>query len=80
MKTTNISYFKAHISQELRSVRSGEHIIIMDRDIPVAEVTPYAEKPNLPVRLPKKKMTFRSLGFTVEKDPLEILMEDRGKR
>lgn len=80
MKTRNISYFKTHISQELKSVRSGESIIIVDRDIPVAEVTPFSEKPALPVRLPVKKLSFRNLSFTVIKDPLEMLMEERGNR
>ena len=42
VNTSNISYFKAHLSQELRAVRNGERIIILDRDIPVAEVMPYA--------------------------------------
>ena len=79
MKTINISYFKAHISQELRAVRNGEKLIIKDRDIPVADVVPHNEEPVLTVRSPIKKLFFKSLGFSVQKDPLSILMEDRRK-
>ena len=81
MKTTNISQFKAHISQELRAVRAGERIVIMDRDIPVAEVVPYrATAPELTVRLPVGELAFRDLKIRVERDPVELLMEERGKR
>ncbi|MBU8913617.1 MAG: type II toxin-antitoxin system Phd/YefM family antitoxin [Spirochaetales bacterium] len=81
MKTTNISQFKAHISQELRAVRAGERIVIMDRDIPVAEVVPYrATAPELAVRLPVGELAFRDLKIRVERDPVELLMEERGKR
>ena len=40
MMTSTISEFKAHLSEKLRSVRAGVHIIIMDRDHPIAEVRP----------------------------------------
>jgi len=80
MKTSNISYFKTHISQELRAVRAGEHIIIMDRYTPVAEVIPHREKSMLSVRLPKAKLALRRLSFTVETDPIDTLMEERAKR
>ena len=41
MQTSTISDFKAHLSERLRSVRSGERIIILDRDHPVAELRPF---------------------------------------
>ena len=80
MKTSSISFFKAHISQELRSVRAGERIIIMDRDIPVAEVVPYEDDSVMHVRLPTTKLVPRALSFSVERDPLGLLMEERAKR
>lgn len=80
VKTSNISYFKAHISQELRSVRAGERIIIVDRDIPVAEVVPIPAESKLQVRQPTKKLTFRTLSFKTDQDPLNDLMEDRTSR
>jgi len=39
--TITISFFKAHISEQLRKVRKGARIIISDRDTPIAEVVPY---------------------------------------
>ena len=80
MKTANISYFKAHISQELREVRAGEHILILDRDIPVAEVIPFHQKEIIRVRSPKSKLSYPETSFSVETDPLLFLMEDRLKR
>ena len=81
MKTTNISRFKAHLSEDLRAVRAGERIVIMDRDIPVAKVVPYQEfTPDLTVRVPVGELTFRDLKIRVERDPVEFLMEERAKR
>ena len=81
MKTTNISQFKAHLSRELRAVRAGEHIVIMDRDIPVAEVVPYrTTAPELAVRVPLGELGFRDLKIRVERDPVEFLTEDRARR
>ena len=81
MKTINISQFKAHISEELRKVRAGEHIIILDRDIPVAEVIPYQEKKNLlNIRTPKHRLEYVQSSFSVRTDPLHYLMEERTKR
>ena len=81
MRTTNISSFKANISRELRSVRAGERIVIVDRDIPVAEVIPfggYAQR--LPARPPKGRLVLRRLSISVAVDPLRFLMEERGRR
>ncbi len=81
MKTTNISQFKTHIGQVLRSVREGEQIVIMDRDIPVARVIPYADSESqLIARRPTRALEFRKLGFTVSGDPVEYLREDRARR
>jgi antitoxin (DNA-binding transcriptional repressor) of toxin-antitoxin stability system len=54
VKTMTISYFKAHISEELRKVRKGARIVISDRDNPIAEVVPYRIEPAaLAVRQPR---------------------------
>ena len=81
MKTMNISFFKAHISGELRSVRQGEHLVILDRDIPIAEVIPYQPvEPVLTARPPRNAIVFRKLRIRVDRDPLEFLLEERKKR
>jgi prevent-host-death family protein len=81
METINISQFKAHISEELRRVRAGERITILDRDVPVAVVVPYREKEEkLVIRSPKRPLIFTKSSFSVETDPLLYLMEERAKR
>ena len=82
MKTITISYFKAHISEELRKVRKGARIIISDRDTPIAEVIPFRTAPAaLGVRQPQTT-PFMAPRPTVkiDHDPLEYLLEDREKR
>ena len=80
VKTSSISYFKAHISQQLRSVREGERIIILDRDIPVAEVVPHRKESILAVRQPTRELSLRKMSFTLAEDPLTDLMEERTRR
>ena len=80
MKTSKISYFKAHLSEELRAVRNGERIVILDRDRPVAEVIPFQIRDNLVIRPPKAPLSFKKRSYRAEKDPLEYLMRDRQTR
>jgi antitoxin (DNA-binding transcriptional repressor) of toxin-antitoxin stability system len=82
VKTIIISYFKAHISEELRKVRKGARIIISDRDNPIAEVVPYRTEPAA-VSLRQPQVTPFAVPrptFKIEHDPLEFLLEDREKR
>jgi prevent-host-death family protein len=82
VKTITISYFKAHISEQLRKVRKGARIIISDRDYPIAEVVPYVTKPaSLDVRQPRTTpFVAPRATFKIEHDPLEYLFDDREKR
>jgi antitoxin (DNA-binding transcriptional repressor) of toxin-antitoxin stability system len=80
MKTMTISAFKARISSELKRVRKGERIVLLNRDIPVAEVVPYSKANETFIRPPQGKLKFERVSFTVEVDPLIYLMEDRNKR
>jgi antitoxin (DNA-binding transcriptional repressor) of toxin-antitoxin stability system len=82
VKTMTISYFKAHISEELRKVRKGARILIRDRDTPIAEVVPYrAEPPILNVRQPRlTPFTVPRPTFKIDHDPVDYLLEDRETR
>ncbi len=40
MKTVRISDLKTNLSQYLRRVRRGEHLVVMDRNEPIAELIP----------------------------------------
>jgi len=81
VKTVKISEFKAHISEELRRVRNGERIVILDRDRPVAEVIPFETTPiRVVVRPPKGPRTLPAITVKTNVDPLAFLLEDRAKR
>jgi prevent-host-death family protein len=82
VKTVTISYFKAHISEQLRKVRKGARIVISERETPVAEVVPFrSEPPALSVRVPLTAPFKPSRpSFRIDHDPLEYLLEDREKR
>lgn len=41
----NISSLKANLSKYLHAVRSGETVIVMDRNIPIAKVVPFGPSP-----------------------------------
>jgi len=83
VKTITISFFKAHISEELKKVRNGAHLVISDRDNPIAEVVPYSANAKMsaniqpPVREP---FLIPESSLRIAHDPLEDLMEDRLSR
>lgn len=68
MKTATISQFKAHISENLRDVQAGEHVIIMDRNTAVAEVSP--------IRIPSPSETKARKIFSVLTPPVIRLKTD----
>ena len=81
MKTISISYFKAHMSEEMKRVREGESLFIKDRSQVFAEVIPaktdYMAELILPKKrktpfTPKEKLKFKS-------DPLSDLWKDRSR-
>ncbi len=81
MKTINISELKAHISEQLRAVRKGQRLVILDRDIPVAQLVPYEQPaPALTPHVPKRAIELRKLGISVKADPLGVLMAERASR
>jgi prevent-host-death family protein len=41
--TTTVSSLKAHISENLRRVASGETVVVTDRRKPIALIIPYGE-------------------------------------
>ena len=42
MKTVNVADLKNRLSAYLQMVRKGEEIIVRDRDLPIARISPYA--------------------------------------
>ena len=80
MKTINISSLKAHLSESLKTVRSGHRLTVVDRDIPIAEIIPYNKRQSLVIIAPVKKFSLPVSLLHVEKDPVDMLLEDRSSR
>lgn len=52
MKTPNISYLRNHLSEVISFVKEGETVLVLDRNKPVAYLSPYrAEGETLTPRL-----------------------------
>jgi prevent-host-death family protein len=47
MRTVNIGTLKNTLSAELRHVRAGEEVLVMDRNRPVAKIVPIQAPPDL---------------------------------
>lgn len=81
VKTIKISEFKKHISEELRRIKNGERVVILDRDNPVAEVIPYEQSSKrLVVRPPRGPRALPAVNTRTKVDPLDYLLEDRARR
>lgn len=80
VKTISISKLKAHLSAELKGVQAGESLLVMDRDTPVAVLSPYVAPREFKVIPPKGPLVLERSGITVTTDPLVFLLEDRAKR
>ena len=52
MKQVRIAELKAHLSEYLRAVRSGETIAVLDRETPVAQIVPVRDRLALRIRKP----------------------------
>jgi prevent-host-death family protein len=84
MKKVGVAEFKARLSEYLRSVRKGHGLTILDRDQPVAVVTPVGAGGShaLVVREPAGKYLKPSdvplpPPLKLDVDPVALLLEDR---
>jgi antitoxin (DNA-binding transcriptional repressor) of toxin-antitoxin stability system len=87
MHSVNIAEFKAKMGKFLRLVRSGVEVILLDRNHPIAKVTPFSKEQETkvsvrkPIQDPKE---LRNLSFTPRKgrrtDSVSFLLEDRKSR
>ena len=55
MKTINVAELKAHLSQYLRQAQKGEHIVVRDRQTPIAELVPIVRSHDLWERLAREQ-------------------------
>jgi prevent-host-death family protein len=52
MKQVRIAELKSKLSEFLRAVRSGESIMVLDRNTSIAQIVPMAERPGIRIRRP----------------------------
>ena len=81
MKTVRIADLKARLSEHLRSVRKGRTLTVLDRDTPIARISPYAAEP-----IEVRRATRRLRGLKLPPAPgsptdsLAVLLQDRRRR
>lgn len=84
MKTTRvgIAQLKAHLSEYVSRAKAGEHVIICDRDTPVAQLTPLEYK--LPIRAATRPasdlLALKGVKTLTPVDVVALLREDRDQR
>ena len=81
-ETVKIAKFKAHLSHYLRGVRQGRVLMVMDRETPVAMVTPVEgdkkEEPLITRKATKKWSDIKlPPPLKTKVDIVKLLLEDR---
>lgn len=81
MSNVRIADLKAHLSEHLRSVRQGARITVLDREKPVALISPYEDRARVAARPPRRplhsaKLPAKRIGSV---DPVVLLLEERRK-
>ena len=86
MDKVKVGDLRNHLSKYLKKVRSGEEIIITDRDTPIGKISPFCQEDEELFELipPSRDFEFFT-GFPgpdieCSIDPVELLLEDRRKR
>jgi prevent-host-death family protein len=82
MKQVGIAELKAHLSECLRAVRSGQTIAVLDRETPIAQIVPFAERAKLLVRKPARGAPAPNRvplpePLKIKLDMVELLLEER---
>ena len=89
MRKVGVAELKAKLSENLRAVRAGETVTVMDRGTPVADIVPHRATP-APLRVRPPKGPHASFGAALralpprapldlppDVDPVEFLIADR---
>jgi prevent-host-death family protein len=86
MKAVKIAELKARLSQYLREVKRGHSFTVMDRETPIATVTPYESGAELlRVRGPAGRFATPQdvplpAPLKTKVDVVDLLLEERGER
>ena len=78
MRRITIAKLKATLSAELRRVRAGEPVTVLDRITPVALLVPVPDAVRV-VRAAEAPYAYRKLQPLTARDPLPYLDEERGE-
>jgi antitoxin (DNA-binding transcriptional repressor) of toxin-antitoxin stability system len=82
MSRVGIADLKAHLSEHLRTVRSGRTLTVFDRETPVAQIVPYDAETPLQVRRATRRPGDLRLPRrpSAPTDSLSVLTRDRASR
>ena len=79
MRSITIAKLKATLSAELRRVRAGESVTVLDRTTPVAVLAPVPEAVRV-VQPAATPYAYRRLPPLTSRDPSQHLADERGER
>ena len=79
MRSITIARLKATLSAELKRVRKGESVTILDRATPIAVLAPVPEAVRV-VQAAARPYAYRRLSPLTPHDPMRHLDEERGER
>ena len=79
MRSITIARLKATLSAELKRVRKGESVTILDRATPIAVLAPVPEAVRV-VQAAARPYAYRRLSPLTTHDPIRHLDEERGER
>jgi prevent-host-death family protein len=85
MRRAQIAELKAHLSQYLARVRSGDTVVVCDRKTPIARLVPYTQTEDAfavhqPTRSLAELKSVPGVKLKRRADPLRILREGRDQR
>lgn len=78
MHAITIARLKATLSAELRRVRAGESVTVLDRTTPVAVLSPIPDAVRV-VQPAAAPYVYRQLTPLTSRDPMEYLDDERGE-
>lgn len=82
MNTVRIAELKARLSEHLRQVRRGQVLTVLDRNTPIAQLTPYRDEADtLQIRHPSGRGSLQEIPLPppleIEIDVVDLLLEER---
>ena len=80
METISISRLKARLSAELKRVRKGMVLTILDHKHPVARLVPLEDSDALFVREATRSYEYKTLEPLTDSDPTDAISKERADR